>query len=351
MNYPPAPVFSGDQRAALSVHQPGSVEQRNRDARNQEQHQQRMVFVAPRQCRPDAAPHQPQPESQSDEQQDLPEAPEIDVFVALRSQPEPQVAELLLDAHPFAGKRSDDNGDHRDEQYIHAKPLSFRFSAADCRNDVQAGRQPGGGDPENSDLQMPGARDRIGQPFRKRDSVEAAAFDTVVGDDRAQRDLDHPQRRHHEEVFDRGFLRRRGTQTEQRIASRHDTGGGFVILRSEVPDHAADGRQQQDKADDAPNHGAAGGTIANQLFMRPILCIGDILSGAIRARRPRRPPKERRHLVLLGDIGQRTGGDGVFVASLAIDVGVVSMPVPRRPPRGRCRARWCRSLDHMNCAG
>ena len=40
MHDPPAPVLGGDQRAALAVHQSGGVEERNRDAGDQEQHQQ-----------------------------------------------------------------------------------------------------------------------------------------------------------------------------------------------------------------------------------------------------------------------------------------------------------------------
>ena len=131
VNYPPAPVFRGDQRAALAVHQAGSVEQRDRDARDQEQHQQRMILVASRQRRLDAAPHQPQPEDQPDEQEDLPDAAQVNVFVTLRSQPEPHIAELLLNAHPFAGKRADDDHDDCDEQNVHAKALSLRFGAAD----------------------------------------------------------------------------------------------------------------------------------------------------------------------------------------------------------------------------
>ena len=70
----------------------------------------------PLQRRLDAAPHQPEPEGQADEEQDLPEATEIDVLVALRAEPEPEVAELLLDAEPLAGERADDDGHDRPEQ-------------------------------------------------------------------------------------------------------------------------------------------------------------------------------------------------------------------------------------------
>ena len=40
------------------------------------------------------------------EQQDLPEAAKVDVFVSLAAEPEPQIAEFLLNAQPFAGERS-----------------------------------------------------------------------------------------------------------------------------------------------------------------------------------------------------------------------------------------------------
>ena len=79
--------------------------------------------------------------------------------------------------------------------------------------------------------------------------------------------------------------------------------GRLVVLRSEVPYHAADRRQQQDEANDAPYDGSTRWTIADEFFVRPILCVGDVLARTIRARRPCSPPEERRHLALLGDIG------------------------------------------------
>ncbi len=142
VNDPPAPVLGGNQRAALAIHQSGSVEERNRDAGNKEQHQQRMVLVAPLQGRLQAAPHQPQPEGQADEEQDLPQAAKVDVLVALRSEPEPEIAELLLDAQPFAGERADDHSHDCDKQKVDAKALALRFSAANSGNDVEAGREP-----------------------------------------------------------------------------------------------------------------------------------------------------------------------------------------------------------------
>ena len=90
-----------------------------------------------------------------------------------------------------------------------------------------------------------------------------------------------------------------------------------MILRGEVPDHAADCGQQQDKADHAPNDGSAGWAIPNQFFMRPILRIADILTGTIGACSPSCPPEEGCHLVLFGGIGQGTGWNSVLIPSFA----------------------------------
>src|SRR5450631_260254 len=102
---------------------------------------------------------------------------------------------------------------------------------------------------------------------------------------------------------------------------RHDTAGRSVVLRCEVPNHAADGRQQQDEAYDAPHDGATGWTVADELFMWPVLRIGDSLAGTIGARSPCRPPKKRGHFALLGYVGQRARRNGVRIAPVAVDVG------------------------------
>src|SRR6185369_13193550 len=115
----------------------------------------------------------------------------------------------------------------------------------------------------------------------------------------------------------------RWTQSEQRIAAWNGAARSAMLLRAEVPDHAPDSGEQQNEADDAPYNGCAGGTIPHKLLVRPILCVSDILSRTIGTRRPCCPPEESRHLVLLGSIRKRAGGNGVFVAPFAIYVAVV----------------------------
>ena len=206
MDHPPAPIFRSDERAALPVHQARRIEERNRNARHEEQHQQVAIFVVLGERRFQAAPHQPQPEDQSAKEQDLPHAAKVDIFVALRAEPEPQVAQLLLDTKPLTRERTYDHGHQRDEQNIHAKALPPGLVSAHRGSDVQPGRQPRGRDPENADLQVPGARHGIRQPPGERNSIEAIPFDAVVRDDGTHRDLDQPQRRNYEEVLYRGAL-------------------------------------------------------------------------------------------------------------------------------------------------
>ena len=117
--------------------------------------------------------------------------PEVDVLVAAVAEVEPQRAarQHLLDAQPLARHRAEHHDEQRAEQHVHAEPLVPRLDAADRRTDVEAGRQPGGGNPEDAELQVPGARDGVGQDPVERDAVEPDALDAVVRGDDAEHDL------------------------------------------------------------------------------------------------------------------------------------------------------------------
>src|SRR4051812_28284767 len=93
----------------------------------------------------ESAIHEEEPEDESDEEQDLPYSAEVNVFVSLRAEPEPQVAELLLNAEPLAGKRSDYDRDERDKQCVHARALKFGLLAAYGRSDEESSGKPRGG--------------------------------------------------------------------------------------------------------------------------------------------------------------------------------------------------------------
>ena len=71
-----------------------------------------------------------------------------------------------------------------------------------------------------------------------------------------------------------------------------------MLLRTEIPDHSANSSQEKHKTDHAPNNRSASWTISHQLFMRPVLGVGDVLTGPVGARCPCGPPEKCRHLVL-----------------------------------------------------
>ena len=218
--------------------------------------QQRSVLALANQCRFESRDHQHKPQHQADEQQDLPEASEIDVFISLTAEPEPHVAETLLDAQPFAGERSADHENQRTEECVHTKPLVLRLVTADSRSNVKSGGQPRRSDPENGDLEMPGARDGVGQILSERKSKEGLALDTVVGGQDAHQNLDAPEDHHHVEVFQRRTLRRGWFECEEWILFWIRPMNQFLFLRRVPPDQATDSREQTDEAQYAPEDGA-----------------------------------------------------------------------------------------------
>src|SRR5579872_1789211 len=83
MHNPPAPVFDKRQVRMLSPRQTRSVEEADRGRRHDEQPQQRFVFGRRFERRPDRPDDEEEPDEQPYQQQNLPAAPEIDIFIAL----------------------------------------------------------------------------------------------------------------------------------------------------------------------------------------------------------------------------------------------------------------------------
>src|SRR5262249_55403956 len=158
------PILRRDKVASLAVHQTSSIEQWDRNAGEQEHEQEGMALIAFCQGRLQSSPHKPKPENQSAEQQDLPNPAQIYIFIALGTEPKPQVAKFVLNAHPLADKRSNYNKDERTKENIHAQPLARRLDAAHSRNDVKTRCEPRGSNPEQTNLKMPSACHAVRQP-------------------------------------------------------------------------------------------------------------------------------------------------------------------------------------------
>ena len=158
--------------------------------------------------------------------------PEVDVLIALVAEPEVRrVAELLLDAEPLARHRADDDDQQADEQEVDAQPLELRLVARDGRGHEQPGGQPGGGDPEDAELRVPGAghrsraaTSRAGcrrSPSPRRRSGRSATPRPIWTTIRA---VDDP------EVFQRRLHRGRRPQRQQRVFV-----GQLVARRPRLP--------------------------------------------------------------------------------------------------------------------
>src|SRR5258705_12405950 len=96
-----------------------------------------------------------------------------------------------------------------------------------------------------------------------------------------------------------------------------------MFLRTEIPNHSPDAGEKQDEANHAPNYSATRRAIADQLLVRPILRVGNVLTRAICARCPSRPPEECRHLALFCQIAECTRRDGVLVSTMTVDIPII----------------------------
>ncbi|MPM33623.1 hypothetical protein SDC9_80200 [bioreactor metagenome] len=342
---PPAPVFLDRQVPAVG-HPESRAEEAGDGQGAQQQHDDQRALPAGGQRRglgrpvdlatagpPDRRPHpagdQEEPEEQADEQADLPDPGQVEVLLAGGAEPpvdRQTVAHVAHDRQPLADHGAGHHDDERPEQHVDAEPLVLRLATADGRGDVQTGGEPGGGDPQDAELGVPGAGHCVRQDLVDRDAVERAALDAVVGADDADGDLRHEQGTDDVEVLDRRALRRGGPVAEQRVALRHLVGGrgllviGVVIV---VPDHAGDAAEQQDEADDAPQHVGRSGDVVDQRLVRPVLQVGGVMAGGVGLRRPGAPPEEVAHLLQLRRVGQRAARDRVALVALGEDLGEV----------------------------
>ena len=166
-------------------------------------------------------------------------APEVDVLVAAVAEVEPhRLGQHLLHAQPLARHRADHDEQERAEEHVDAGPLPLRLLAADRRRDVEARREPRGRDPEDAELHVPGARDRVRQDRRERDAVEAVALDAVVRRDDAHQDLHEDQAADGPEVLHDRALRRRRRRTQQRIVGGNLAERLLFLSRRVPPGHA-----------------------------------------------------------------------------------------------------------------
>ena len=280
VNHPPAPVLHHRQVRALAVSKAGTVEQTDGDHRSRQQGQQVLVSTRGAQRRHHAAQHQHQPERNTGELADLPEATQVDVFITLVTQHEaPLGGHDLGNGQVVADERAHDHDHQRPEQNIDTDLLQLRvFATVDDGRQEQPRSQEARGNPEQRTLQVPCAQQGVGEPARQREAVEVLTFNRVVSGGPAQEHLKAKQRHHQEEVLAQRTLRRRQGDRGQGITRRRH-GLFFVLFAQEGPgpDQETNARHQQDDTDHRPHEVFTGRLVANQRFVRPVVGVGGIL--------------------------------------------------------------------------
>ena len=270
----------------------------------------------------EGAEHEDDPEEQTDREQQLPEASEVEILRALVAEPEPEIAEPIVDAEALADEATADDDGKRAEQRERAETLHRWFLTADEWCEEETTRDPRGGDPENGELEMPGAKQVVRQPAREIETVEAPGRrdNALARHRRASAAEEHD---HDREVEPHRLLARRRLPTDQPAVLC--MAGSFVPFPPEIVELAeckqdrAEATEQCDQAERAPEVGRRGRDVADQRLVRPVVGVRVVLAGTVGDGRPGCPRKISGERVELGAVPYvtrwQTGGGG-FTAEI-----------------------------------
>ena len=101
------------------------------------------TLVAPTERRQQGANHKEEPEEKAHEQECLPEATQLQVFITLMTEVEVlDQPQLLHDAKPLSGQRTKDDDEQGDEKHIHPQALVFGFLARHSGSDIESRSEP-----------------------------------------------------------------------------------------------------------------------------------------------------------------------------------------------------------------
>src|SRR5690606_26147704 len=299
VNHPPAPVLHDGDIGVLAVEQTGTVEQANGHGRDGQQNQQVVVALVTTQSRPHATQHQQQPECQANKLDDLPETAQIQVLIALVTEPEVQLGwQDVLDGQEVAGKRTNKEHNQSTEQDIHTQTLELGiFTPVNQWHQEQAGGQETTGNPQESRLNMPGTGQRVREPLRHVYAIEHLAFNRVVRGKAAQENLDDKQGNRQEGIFFQGTLRRCQAESQNRVGSRGNRRFLFFVRKGPDPDQQANTGQQEHDTDDGPDDIGRGWMVIHQGLVWPVVGIADSSAGTLGYRGPGQPEEKAGHVL------------------------------------------------------
>ena len=157
--------------------------------------------------------------------------------------------------------------------------MSARFAAGDHRHQKNTRGQKRRGDPENRQLQMPGAGDVERQHASQIEAKKVGKFRAIVFPGAAQKRLHQKQQRHDQKKSRARALCR----CEHHFIRRPKRNALFLAAMPAEKIPPAKGGQQQanaaeqrDQGEHTPKHGFRRGVIANERFRRPVVRVGII---------------------------------------------------------------------------
>ena len=296
------------------------------DKRGKEKQPRHVARVFGPQFVPQSTEQDHDPEEQTHRQQNLPEPAQIEKGETLIAKPRPAVLNPAEDARVFAAHAAKHDHRQRAQQQIGKHALAARFAAGDHRHEKNARRQIRRGDPENRQLQMPGAGDVERQHARQIEAEKVGKFRAIMFPRAAQKRLHQKQQRHDEEEPGARPLRRR----EHHLIRRTERN---ALLLAAVPaekippakggQQQADAAEQRDQGKHAPKHGVRRGVIADERFGRPVVRVGIIFVRAQGRPRPGRPTEKGGELPDLFRVGNRIGTQTEFRRGRSEKIGVV----------------------------
>src|SRR5690606_22101758 len=247
----------------------------------------------------DLTQHQQQPESQANKLDDLPETAQIQVLIALVTEPEVQLGwQDVLDGQEVAGKRTNKEHNQSTEQDIHTQTLELGiFTPVNQWHQEQAGGQETTGNPQESRLNMPGTGQRVREPLRHVYAIEHLAFNRVVRGKAAQENLDDKQGNRQEGIFFQGTLRRCQAESQNRVGSRGNRRFLFFVRKGPDPDQQANTGQQEHDTDDGPDDIGRGWMVIHQGLVWPVVGIADSSAGTLGYRGPGQPEEKAGHVL------------------------------------------------------
>ena len=289
---PEPPVVDDGEVGVGSVEQRRHVEEGDGHGGVEEERGQ-LALLRPLHGRTQGPEHEEEPEDQARRQQQLPEAAQVEVLAALVAEPEPEAAQQVVDACPFSEEAAEDHEGQGPQEHQHPEPLALGFRTAHQGRQEEPPGHPGGGDPEDGQLQVPGARQVVGQDGGQIEAIEGARFHTVVGQRAAQGRLDQEEDGDHGEVEAERLLARREhpflEAARRGLFPARSAAPAQVVELPEDEEDQSQTAQQGHQAEGAPEVGGSGGAVAHQGLEGPVVRVGIVGTRTLRHGRPGGP--------------------------------------------------------------